>query len=214
MTRRDAHPLPQIQDIFDMLGGATRFSAVDMRSAYHQIEVAPEDIPKTAFCTHQDRLYEYTRMPFGLTNAPAVLQRAMQSVLGDALGKYAMVYLDDVVIFSRHEEEHKHHVRDVLARFDNAGLVVKPSKCHFNKTEIPLLGYLVSGEGIRADPDKVSAIEQLQPPQDVKELRRFLGMTGYYRQLIPGCCILSCFRLVYYFTYRFVPITILCCVKG
>ena len=185
MTRRDAHPLPQIQDIFDMLGGATRFSAVDMRSAYHQIEVAPEDIPKTAFCTHQG-LYEYTRMPFGLTNAPAVLQRAMQSVLGDALGKYAMVYLDDVVIFSRHEEEHEHHVRDVLARFDDAGLVVKPSKCHFNKTEIPLLGYLVSGEGIRADPDKVSAIEQLHPPQDVKELRRFLGMTGYYRQLIPG----------------------------
>ena len=186
VTVDDSHPLPHIQDIFDSLHGSTVFTTVDLRSGYWQIPMSPEDIPKTAFVTHRG-LYEFTRLPFGLKNAPAVFQRAMQSILGSALGDYALVYIDDVIIFSKNEEDHERHVKCVLKKFEEYGLVVKESKCKFHQKELPLLGYIVSGNGIRADPGKTEAINAMPSPHDVKGIQRFLGMVNYYRQLIPNC---------------------------
>ena len=183
ITRKDSYPLPRTQDIFDNLAGAAWFTSLDLKSGYWQIPVAECDIPKTAFITHNG-LYEWVRMPFGLANAPSVFQREMQRVLGNALGKHAMVYIDDIVVFSKTEAEHEEHVRDILNRLQGAGLVVKREKCHFKQRQLPLLGYIVSGEGIAADPEKTRAISELKPPTNVAELRRFLGVTNYYRQLI------------------------------
>ncbi len=185
ITVKDSHPLPHIQDVFDSLAGAGWFTTLDLRSGYWQVGVAEEDICKTAFITHNG-LFEWVRMPFGLCNAPAVFQREMQRVLGDALGRHAMVYIDDIVIFSKTEEEHEGHVHDIMGRLRAAGLVLKQSKCRFRERILPLLGYMISGEGIAADPEKTRVIHDLIPPKNVPELRRFLGMAGYYRQLIQG----------------------------
>ena len=109
-------------------------------------------------------LYEFTRMPFGLKNAPAVFQRAMQSVLGDTLGVFSMVYIDDIVVYSRDEASHKDHVTRVLKLLSDYGLVLKEKKCTFHRSELRLLGYVVSGVGIRADTNKTAAIAGMPPP--------------------------------------------------
>ena len=190
VTVGDCHPLPHIQDIFDALQGSSIFSTIDLRSGYWQIPMAESDIPKTAFVTHRG-LYEFTRMPFGLKNAPAVFQRAMQSVLGDTLGVFSMVYIDDIVVYSRDEASHKDHVTRVLQLLSDYGLVLKEKKCTFHRSELRLLGYVVSGAGIRADTDKTAAIAAMPPPVDVKGVQRFLGMVNYYRQLIPNCAAIA-----------------------
>ena len=181
-TRKDAFPLPRIQDIFDSLVGTTVFSSIDLRSGYFQIPVAPESVPFTAFVTPTG-LYEFLRMPFGVTNAPGFFQRAMHSVLGPLLGRCALVYLDDIVIYSRSPEEHENDVRAVLQALRDHGLTVKESKCTFSEPSIDLLGYVVSGSGISPDPEKTSALRDMPAPTNVREVRRFLGMAGYYRQL-------------------------------
>ena len=184
VTRKDAFPLPRIQDIFDSLVGTTVFSSIDLRSGYFQIPVAPESVPFTAFVTPTG-LYEFLRMPFGVTNAPGFFQRAMHSVLGPLLGRCALVYLDDIVIYSRSPEEHVNDVRAVLQALRDHGLTVKESKCTFSEPSIDLLGYVVSGAGISPDPGKTSALRDMPAPTNVREVQRFLGMAGYYRQLIP-----------------------------
>ena len=123
-------------------------------------------------------------MPFGLKNAPAVFQWAMQAILGDTLGVFVLVYLDDMIVFSKDERDHKNHVKQVLRLLSDYGLVLKEAKCTFHQSELRLLGYIVSGGGIRADPVKTSAIADMSPPIDVKGVQRFLGMVNYYRQLI------------------------------
>ena len=147
--------------------GSSIFSTIDLRSGYWQIPMAESDIPKTAFVTHRG-LYEFTRMPFGLKNAPAVFQRAMQSILGDTLGVFSMVYIDDIVVYSQDEASHKDHVTRVLKLLSDFGLVLKEKKCTFHRSELRLLGYVVSGAGIRADTDKTAAIAAMPPPVDVK----------------------------------------------
>ena len=184
VTRKDAHPLPRIQDIFDSLSGASIFSVMDLKSGYFQVPVAPGSVPYTAFVT-SDGLYEFLRMPFGAANTPAVFQRAMQAVLGPLLGECVLVFLDDIVIFSRTPEDHQSDVRAVLQALRHHGLTVKESKCTFSEPRIKLLGYVVSGEGISPDPDKTSALRDMPAPTNVHEVRCFLGMAGYYRQLIP-----------------------------
>ena len=190
VTRKDAHPLPHIQDVFDQLQGATIFSTLDLKSGYWQVPMDPESIPKTAFTCHLG-LFEFVRLPFGLTNAPAIFQRAMNKVLSGLIGKCCMVYIDDIVIFSRSSAEHAIHLKAVLARLEQAGLQLKPSKCHFELTEIELLGFVVSAQGIRPLSDKTAAISELSHPTDVKGVRSFLGMVGYYRQCIEGFATLS-----------------------
>ena len=185
LTRKDAHPLPLIKDVFDSVGGAKIFSTLDLRSGYWQIPMAEDSIPKTAFTCHLG-LFEFLRMPFGLTNAPAIFQRAMNKVLSGLIGKCCMVYIDDIVVWSSSEEEHAHHLKQVFERIRTAGLQLKPSKCSFGLTEIELLGHSVSADGIHPLPSRIEAIKNLGPPTNVKAVRSFLGMAGYYRNFIEN----------------------------
>ena len=184
VTIRDQYPLPQIQDIFDQVGGSTIFSSLDLKAGYWQLAVAEDSIEKTAFRCHLGH-YEFLRMPFGLTNAPAVFQRMMDKVLAGLIGRIVMVYLDDIVIYSRSEEGHVQHLELVFARLREAGLRLKPTKCFFGLEEIKLLGYIVNRDGIHTDPEKVKAIAKLTQPRDLKGVRSSLGMTGFYRQCLP-----------------------------
>ena len=184
-TIKDAFPLPLIQDIFDQLQGARIFSTLDLKTGYWQIPIAPADIPKTAFICHRG-LFEFLRMPYGLSNGPAVFQRTMQRVLHGLIGVSVFCYIYDVVVFSKDREEHLLHLKQVFDRFRKYSLTIKPSKCKFFCTSVLLLGYIISADGISANPDKVAAIVNLAPPTKVTEVRTFLGMTGYYRQLVPN----------------------------
>ena len=185
ITVKDRYPLPLIQSILDSLAGSTTFSTIDLRTGFWQLPVHPDSVKKTAFVCHLGQ-YEFLRMPFGLSNAPAFYQRAMNTVLAPYLGKIAMVYLDDIIVFSKSPEEHQHHLDIILQALYEAGLTLKESKCHFGLPQLDLLGYVISGEGISAQPAKTAAIENLPPPQDISALRSFLGMCSYYRQLVPN----------------------------
>lgn len=185
VTQKDAHPLPYIQDIFDQVQGARIFSSLDLKSGYWQVPMSEKSIPLTAFTCHLG-LFEFVRMPFGLTNAPAIFQRAMNRVLSGLIGRICMVYIDDVIIFSRSVEEHVTHLRAVFDRFREAGLQLKPSKCNFALRKIELLGYEVSEAGISPLRKRVEAILDLKPPPDAKAVRSFLGMAGYYRTSVPN----------------------------
>ena len=176
--------LPNIQEIFDHMGGAKVFSTMDMQSSYWQVPLHPDAIPKTAFVCHRG-CYEFLRVPFGLANAPSHYQRVMTKVLGPFIGKFVMVFLDDVVVYSETEEEHIKHLEQVFEALKEARLTVKESKCAFLQREVDLLGYVVSGDGLRAQKAKTDAIDRQPPPRDVNELKRFMGMATYYRQLIP-----------------------------
>ena len=183
VTRKDAYPLPHIQDIFDAVQGCSIFSTLDLKSGYWQVPMAHDSIEKTAFTCHKGS-YEWLRLPFGLTAAPAIFQRAMNEVMAGLLGKCMLIYIDDLIVFSRTREEHADHLRQVFERLSVAGLQVKPSKCSFEKEEIDLLGYVISKDGIKPQEEKLSAIRNLAPPVDVKSVRSFLGMTGYYRSCV------------------------------
>ena len=184
ITVKNRYPLPFIQDVFDQLGGAKIFSTLDLRSGYHQVGLTEKSIEKTAFVCHRGQ-FEYVRVPFGLTNAPGHFQSVMNHVLAKHIGKRVMVFLDDVVIYSKDASQHAADVELVLKDLQAANLTLKESKCHFGKTELDLLGYMISADGIRAQPSKTEAIKQLSSPTNVSELRRFLGMSSYYRQLVP-----------------------------
>ena len=190
VTIKDSFPLPLIQDIFDQLQGAKVFTTLDMQSGYWQIPVAAADIPKTAFVCHKG-LFEFVRMPFGLCNAPGIFQRTMERVLHGLVGEICLVYLDDVVVFGKTKEEHALNLRLVLERFRDHNLTLKPSKCSFSKVALKLLGYIVGADGISADPEKLKAIAALPTPSTVSQLRTFLGMSGYYRQLVPNYAAIS-----------------------
>ncbi len=185
VTIKDSHPLPNIRDIFDSLEGSSFFSLIDLQQGYHQIKLSDEARPKTAFTCHLG-LFEYTRMPFGLTNAPSVFQRYMNIVLQGLIGKGCLVYLDDIVVYGKTKQEHDERLRQVLGRLQRSQLQTKPSKCTFGTRQIKLLGHIIDEEGIHMDPDKGRAINNMKPPEDVSGVRRFLGATGYYRDLIPG----------------------------
>ena len=182
-TIRDAHPLPRIDESLDALGNAKYFSCLDLTSGYLQVQMAEKDRQKTAFTTPMG-LYEYTRMPFGLTNAPATFQRLMTMVLGDMNYSEVLIYLDDIVVFSSTIEEHLHRLRRVFSRLREHGLKLKPSKCHLFKTEVGYLGHVISEKGIATDPAKVEVVKKWPTPKSKKDVRAFLGFTGYYRRFI------------------------------
>jgi transposase InsO family protein len=182
-TVRDVYPLPRIDDTLDKLGGARYFSALDLTSGYWQVEMEQEDKAKTAFIT-PDGLYEFNVMPFGLCNAPATFQRLMDSVLAPLGFEYVLVYLDDVMVFSRSFEDHLRHLRAVLTCVRDANLSVKLKKCNFAQLETVYLGHMISAEGVRPEAKKVEAIEALVPPTTVKGVRSFLGFLGFYRRFV------------------------------
>jgi hypothetical protein len=170
--------------LFDQLVGAKVFSKIDLRSAYHQIRVRPEDIPKTAFTTRYG-LYEYLVMSFGLTNVPAHFTYLMNSVFMPELDKFVVVFIDDILIYSKRKEELAMHLRIVLSRLQEHKLYAKFSKCQFWLDHVPFLGHILSAEGVAVDPGEVKDILEWKLPTMVHLVRSFLGMAGYYRRFIP-----------------------------
>jgi hypothetical protein len=184
ITVNDSHPLPLISDLLDSVKDAKYFSLLDLRSGYWQIPVAPEDRTKTAFVT-QNGLYEFTRMSFGLKTAPATFQRAMEVILSGLTFEICLCYLDDVIIFGRTLTEHNDRLKTVLTRFREHNLRVKLAKCVFASPQVTYLGHQVNQKRVSPDPAKVEAVQNISSPTSLKEVRSFLGLTGYYRRFIP-----------------------------
>lgn len=184
-TLKDSFPLPRISDILDLVEGACWFSTLDLTSGYWQVEVDPKDRDKTAFVT-TNGLYRFRVMPFGLCNAPSTFQRLMQLVLAGLDKRTAMAYLDDLIIMSSTCEDHLANLDGVLHRLGEAGLKVRPEKCKLMRKEVAFLGHIISGQGIRTDPEKTDAIKTWPTPLSVKEVRAFLGLAGYYRRFVKG----------------------------
>ncbi|KAI3492741.1 hypothetical protein L1887_42593 [Cichorium endivia] len=183
LTIKNRYPLPRITDLFDQLQGSSYFSKINLRSGYHQLKVQEEDVPKTAFRTRYGH-YEFVVMPFGLTNAPAVLIDLMNRVCRPYLDKFVIVFIDDILIYSRSKEEHSQHLRQVLETLRAEKLYAKFSKCEFWIRKVDFLGHVVSKEGIHVDPTKIKAIENWEAPRTPTEIRQFLGLAGYYRRFI------------------------------
>ena len=183
-TKKDRFPLPHVQDVFDNAGKGRVFSTLDLKSGYWQLPVAAEDQEKTAFICHRGQ-FSYKRVSFGLANAPAHFQRTMSRVLAPLLGVCALVYIDDIIVYSRDLAEHVQHLRQVFDLLRAHGLQLKRGKCVFGQPSVELLGYRIDARGIAPLPGKTRAIADLPPPKSVSEIRRFLGMTNYYRQCVP-----------------------------
>ena len=181
---KDSYPLPRIDDIFATLGKTKFFTSIDLKSGYHNIAVAPQDREKTAFCT-RTALYHFNVLPFGLCNSPAIFSRMISKVLHGIEGKFAMAYLDDILVFSRTFDEHIEHLKDVFTRLKKANLCLNRKKCHFVKKEVEYLGHLIGPNGIKPNPEKVRVIQTLEPPINVRGVRSFIGMVSYYRKYIP-----------------------------
>lgn len=159
---------------------------MDLAQGYYQVAIEENDIPKTAFRVGTGGLFEYLRMPFGLCNSPSTFQRLMEACLGEVNFDILLIYLDDILVFSPSVEEHIKRLEFVFQRLKEHGLKMKPSKCHFFKSETKFLGHVVSEKGISTDPEKTKVIEDWQPPQTEKQLRQFLGLAGYYRRFVKG----------------------------
>ena len=183
-TRKDAYPLPRINEALEALKGAQYFSVMDQSSGFHQVPMDEKAIPYTAFSVASLGMYEFTRMPFGLCNAPATFQRLMQECLGELNMEYALIYLDDVVVFSKDREGALERLRAVFNRFRRHNLKLKPSKCQFFKKEITYLAHKVDKDGIRPAADNLKAIAAFPVPVTYTNLRGFLGIVGHYRRFI------------------------------
>ncbi|GAU35775.1 hypothetical protein TSUD_61360 [Trifolium subterraneum] len=184
-TIKNKYPLPRIDDLMDQLVGACVFCKIDLRSGYHQIRVKTEDVPKTAFRTRYGH-YEYTVMPFGVTTAPGVFMEYMNRIFHSFLDKFVVVFIDDILVYSKSEEEHKEHLRIVLQVLKEKKLYAKLSKCELWLKEVSFLGHVISSGGIAVDPAKVDAVMKWGTPESVSEIRSFLGLAGYYRRFIEG----------------------------
>ena len=185
ITKKDSYPLPRIDEILDGLQNAQWFTTLDLASGYWQIKVRPEDQEKTAFTT-KFGIYEFKVMPFGLCNAPATFQRTMDYVLGDIKGKFVMVYLDDVIIYSKTFEDHMIHLKEVLKRIEDAQLRLKAEKYYFAASKLQFLGHVVGKNGIEPDPEKVDKIVNYSSPINLRDLRGALGLFSYYRRFIKN----------------------------
>jgi hypothetical protein len=189
VTVKNKYPLPRIDLLFDQLIGVQVFSKIDLRSGYHQIKIREEDIPKIAFST-QYGLYEYLVMSSGLTtssgltNALAHFMYLMNSVFMEELDKFVVVFIDDILVFSKSKKEHEEHLSIVLQRLRDHQLYAKFSKCEFWLTEFQFLGHVASSEGIFVDPSKVREVLDWKPPRTVHQVRSFLSLASYYRRFI------------------------------
>ncbi|KAK1629624.1 hypothetical protein QYE76_003939 [Lolium multiflorum] len=185
ITIRYRHPIPRLEDMLDELSGAAVFSKIDLRSGYHQIRMKEGDEWKTAFKT-KFGLYEWLVMPFGLTNAPSTFMRLMNHVLRDFIGKFVVVYFDDILIYSRNESDHTIHIRHVLQVLRDNQLYGNLEKCTFCKDKVIFLGYVVSKHGVEVDVSKIEAIQNWPTPMNVSQVRSFHGLAGFYRRFVPN----------------------------
>jgi hypothetical protein len=177
LLSRTSTPLPRIDGLFDQLKGSCVFSKIDLRSRYHQLKIQASDIPKTAFIT-QYGLYEYMVMSFGLTNAPAYFMYLMNKVFMEYLDKFVVVFIDVILIFSKNEEEHDKHLHFVLQKLKENQLYAKLNKCEFWLEEVSFLGHIISEGGISVNPSKVKDVLSWKTPQNVSDIRSFLGLAG------------------------------------
>jgi hypothetical protein len=183
VTVKNKYPLPRIEYLFDQLRGANVFSKIDLRSGYHQLRIRPSDIPKTTSITKYG-IYEFMVMSFRLMNAPAYFMYLMNNVFMDYLDKFVVVFIDDSLIYSQNEQEHEEHLRKVLQRLRNCQLYAKLSKCEFWISGVLFLGHIINRDGLAVDPKKVAAILDWKAPKDVRGIKSFIGMTGYYQRFI------------------------------
>ncbi|KAK8976607.1 hypothetical protein V6N11_057207 [Hibiscus sabdariffa] len=190
LTVKNKYLLPRIDDLFDQFRGATVFSKIDLRSGYYQLWVKDSDVAKTAIRTRYGH-YEFLVMPFGLTNAPAAFMDMMNRVFRPYLDQFVVVFIDDILIYSRSEAEHVEHLRIVLQTLRDHRLYAKLSKCEFWLKKVTFLGHVVSAEGIQVDPSKIEAIVSWKQPKNVSEIRSFLGLAGYYRRFVEGFSIIA-----------------------
>ena len=185
LTIKNRCPLPRIDELLDRLQGAKYFTKLDLRSGYHQIRIAEEDIPKTAFRTRYGH-FEFIVLPFGLTNAPATFQTLMNDIFRGKLDEFVVVYLDDILIFSATPEDHLNHVRQVLEILRKHKLYAHPKKCEFFKTTIDFLGHTITNGVVAMNKDKIQAVVEWPRPTSVKEIQSFLGLASYYRRFVKG----------------------------
>jgi len=185
VTVKNKYPLPRVDDLFDQLQGSTVFSKIDLRSGYHQLKIAESDVPRTAFRTRYGH-YEFLVMSFGLTNAPSAFMDMMNRVFREYLDKFIIVFIDDILVYSRSAEEHSEHLRLTLATLRRHQLFAKLGKCEFWLDRVAFLGHVISGEGLSVDPAKISAIMDWKQPVSPTEIRSFLGLAGYYRRFVEG----------------------------
>lgn len=184
-TVKDAYALPRLDDTFIALSGTKWFSTLDLKSGYYQIEVEENDKPKTAFVCPLG-FWEFNRMPQGVTNAPSTFQRLMEKCMGDMHLKEVVVFLDDLIVFSQTLEEHETRLMKVLERLREYGLKLSPEKCRFFQTSVRYLGHVVSQHGVETDSEKTATLKTWPIPQNLKQLKSFLGFCGYYRRFIKG----------------------------
>lgn len=182
-TVTDKYPIPDINMTIQNLGRAKIFSTIDLESGYHQILIRKEDREKTGFSINHAK-FHFKRMPFGLKNAPSIFQRCVNDILYDYIGKFAYVYIDDVLIFSNTPVEHMQHIKQIFHALHSANMKVSNDKSHFFKHETEFLGHIIKHGKITVDPEKIKTIREYQIPKTLKQLRSFLGLAGYYRKFI------------------------------
>lgn len=189
-TKKDHYPLPLVEDQLDQLSGNNLFTSLDLASGYYQIPISEDSRHKTAFVT-PDGQFEYNRMPFGLVNAPSVFQRTINKILSEAKIKYAIVYMDDILIPAKDFSEGLQRLEEVLGLLKKGGLTLKLSKCHFFQSQIDFLGFEVSCKGIRPGTRKTDAVSKFPEPKNQHEVRQFLGLSGFFRRFIKGYALIA-----------------------
>ncbi|KAL0534293.1 hypothetical protein IC582_028582 [Cucumis melo] len=182
---KNRYPLPRIDDLFNQLQGATVFFKIDLRSGYHQLRIKDGDVPKTAFRSRYGH-YEFIMMSFGLTNAPTVFMDLMNRVFKEFLDTFMIVFIDDILIYSKTEVEHEEHLRMVLQTLRDNKLYAKFSKFEFWLKQVFFLGHVVSKAGVSVDPAKIEVVTSWPRPSTVSEVRSFLGLAGYYRRFVEN----------------------------
>lgn len=183
-TIDDKYPIPNIADVLDKLGKCQYFTTLDLASGFYQVEMDPADIPKTAFNVEHGH-FEFLRMPMGLKNSPSTFQRVMDNVLRGLQNEVCLVYLDDIIVFSTSLQEHIVNLGKVFSRLRSSNFKIQMDKSEFLKLETPYLGHIISRDGIKPNPDKIKAIKNYPIPKTITEIKRFLGLLGYYRKFIP-----------------------------
>lgn len=191
VIEQDKYPLPNIKELIDQLGGSQYFTCMDLSQGYYQVELEPSSRPCTAFSTPDGKHYQLKRLPMGLSISPSAFSRVMSIALSGLTGFECLVYLDDLIIFSRTETEHMKNLTKVFERLRQVNLKVHPGKSHFMQQSVIFLGFKIDKNGIMVDPAKYEAIEKYPAPKNKKELQRFLGMANFYRQFIRNYAELS-----------------------